>query len=400
MTTSFGEMKFTPRILLGPGPSNVHPRVLRAMSAPLMGYLDPDFVGVMDEVQEMLRQVFRLRDGFAFPVSGTGTAGMEATIANATEPGDVVIIAANGFFSQRLAEMVQRHGGTAELVEIPWGKTATIHALEEALRRHQRVKFVTVVHAETSTGVLTPLPDLADLIHRYGALFLVDAVTSLGGSELDMDAWGIDLCYSASQKCLGAPPGLAPVGISAQAMEVIRARKQKPHTWYLDLSLLERYWSQGAQTSNRVYHHTAPVSMIYGLREALRLVLEEGLEARQARHLHNARALRAGLQAIGLHLLVEDNYWTPQLTTVGIPSGVDDAQVRRRLLREYNIEIGGGLGEFRGEAWRIGLMGESSTSLNVMGVLSALEIILNSEGFETPIGAGVAAAQQVLADTA
>jgi len=318
---------------------------------------------------------------------------MEATIANVTEPGDTIVVAVNGFFGQRMAEIVRRHGGNVVQVDIPWGKPVTSDDLAEPLRKHRQVKAVTVVHAETSTGVLSPLPELAAMAHRHGALLLADTVTSLGGSALDMDGWDIDLCFSASQKCLGAPPGLSPVGISAQAMEVIRARKHKPYTWYLDLSLLERYWSQGASTPNRVYHHTAPVTMIYALREALRLLLEEGLENRFARHLRNASALRAGLRALGLKLLVEDSCCLPQLTPVAIPLGVEDAKVRQRLLREFNLEIGSGLGDLRGKAWRIGLMGESSTSANVLAVLSALEQVLDGEGFEIAAGAGVAAAQ-------
>ena len=396
MTNLFDELKLEPRILLGPGPSNISPSVVQAMAAPLMGYLDPDFVKVMDDVQEMLRLVFRLNNGFAFPVSGTGTAGMEATIANITEPDDVIIIAANGFFSQRMTEMVKRHGGIPKVLEIPWGEPVTVDILEKELKQHSKVKAVTIVHAETSTGVLTPLPDLSHLIHSYDALLLVDAVTSLCGSELDMDSWGIDLCYSASQKCVGTPPGLSPVGISSRAMDIIRARKDSLRTWYLDLSLLEQYWSQGVDTPNRVYHHTAPISMIYGLREALRLVLEEGLENRINRHITNAKALRAGIRALGLNLLVDDPHWLPQLTTVGIPDGIDDAQVRRRLLRESNIEIGGGLGEFKGNTWRIGLMGEASKATNVLNLLEKLEIILSSEGFDVAHGAAVSAATELL----
>lgn len=384
------------RVLLGPGPSDVHPRVLRAMATPVLGYLDPDFIRIMDGVAGMLRQVFGTAEGFTLPVSGTGSAGMEAGLTNLLEPGDVAVVADNGFFGARLSEIARRQGAEVDVVETEWGRTVPPEEVERALKRHARVKLLAVVHAETSTGVLQPLDELAKLAHNHDALFLVDAVTSLGGTPVSVDETGIDFCYSASQKCLGAPPGLAPVALSARALDAIDRRKEPPRSWYLDLGLLRKYWEGGT----RVYHHTAPMSMIYALRESLRIVLEEGLERRFERHRRNGLALRAGLRALGLTLLVPDEYCTYQLTSVTIPDGVDDAALRRRLRDEYDLEIGGGLGQYAGKAWRIGLMGESSLAANVLMVLSAMESLLPQFGFEVGVGAGVAAASQVMAQRA
>jgi alanine-glyoxylate transaminase/serine-glyoxylate transaminase/serine-pyruvate transaminase len=363
------------------------------MSKPILGYLDPEFIHLMDSVADMLRQVFGAKGGFTLPVSGTGSAGMEAGLANLLEPGDLAVVAGHGFFGDRLAEMAQRHGATVVQVTTDWGNSVDVQAVQQEMNKHAKVKLLAVVHAETSTGVLQPLRELSDLAHSHDALFLVDAVTSLGGNPVEVDTMDIDYCYSATQKCLGAPPGLAPVILSDRASKVIETRKEPPRTWYLDLGLLQQYWAGGT----RLYHHTAPTTMIYALREALRMVLEEGLENRYARHRRNGRALRAGLEALGMKMLVPEDQCTYQLTSVRTPEGIDEARVRSRLLNEYNVEIGGGLGQLRGRIWRIGLMGESSTVGNVMVLLSALEELLPKEGFEVPAGQGAAAASRVLA---
>ena len=388
-----GELNPPPRVLLGPGPSAVSARVLNAMTKPIMGYLDPEFINLMDSVADMLRQVFGAQEGFTLPVSGTGSAGMEAGLANLLEPGDLAVVAAHGFFGDRLTDIAARQGATVVQVNTDWGSVIDPQAVEEELNKHPKVKLLAVVHAETSTGVLQPLRELSDLAHSHDALFLVDAVTSLGGNPVDVDEMAIDYCYSATQKCLGAPPGLAPVILSAQASRVIEERTEPPRSWYLDLGLLQRYWAGGT----RVYHHTAPTTMIYALREALRMVLEEGLENRYARHQRNGRAFRSGLEALGLQMLVPEERCTYQLVSVLVPDGVDDVALRGRLLRDYNVEIGGGLGQLRGKIWRVGLMGESSTAANVLLLLSALEELLPTQGFEVPAGQGVAAASRVLA---
>ena len=388
-----GELNPPPRVLLGPGPSAVSARVLSAMTKPIMGYLDPEFINLMDSVADMLRQVFGAQEGFTLPVSGTGSAGMEAGLTNLLEPGDLAVVAAHGFFGDRLTDIAARQGATVVQVNTDWGSVIDPQAVEEELNKHPKVKLLAVVHAETSTGVLQPLRELSDLAHSHDALFLVDAVTSLGGNPVDVDEMAIDYCYSATQKCLGAPPGLAPVILSAQASRVIEERTEPPRSWYLDLGLLQRYWAGGT----RVYHHTAPTTMIYALREALRMVLEEGLENRYARHQRNGRAFRSGLEALGMQMLVPEARCTYQLVSVLVPDGVDDVALRGRLLNDYNVEIGGGLGQFRGKIWRVGLMGESSTAANVLLLLSALEALLPTQGFEVPAGQGVAAASRVLA---
>jgi alanine-glyoxylate transaminase/serine-glyoxylate transaminase/serine-pyruvate transaminase len=363
------------------------------MSTPILGYLDPEFIQIMDGVAEMLREVFGTADAFTLPVSGTGSAGMEAALANLLEPGDVAMVVENGYFGLRLSEIASRQGAEVLTVPVEWGQTASPEAVEAELKKHSNVKLLAAVHAETSTGVLQPLKDLGKLAHDNDALFLADTVTSLGGSPINFDDIDIDFAYSATQKCLGSPPGMAPVAIGPRALEVIKNRKEKPRTWYLDLGLLLQYWAGGT----RVYHHTAPMSNIYALRESLRMVLEEGLENRFARHRKNGRALRAGLEALGLKLLVPEDRCTYQLTSVFVPDGIEDAPLRRRLLNEYKIEIGGGLGQFGGKMWRVGLMGESSTVPNVLALLSALETILPESGFEVAGGAGVAAASKSLA---
>ena len=382
-----------PRILLGPGPSNTSPRVLQAMMSAMIGYADPEFMVVLDEVSELLRLVFQTEEGLAIALPGTGSAGMQAGLNSLLEPGDTVVICSCGYFGERMADMAERLGANAVVLRGEWGKPFPAEMLEEELARHDSVKMVSVVHAETSTGVLQPLDEIARLARAHGALLMVDAVTSLGGSEFAFDETGIDYAYSCSQKCLGAPPGICPVAIGPRALEVIESRTTKPPSWYLDLGLIAKYWGP-----EHVYHHTAPVSMILGLREALRIVLEEGLDTRIARHRRNSAALRAGVEALGLGFLVPEPYRLDQITAVRIPDGVDDATVRQRLLREHSIEIGKGFGPFDGNVWRIGLMGESSKTEYLLALLSSLEGILPDEGYEVAQGAAVSAASRYLSE--
>lgn len=386
-----GDMdEFNPptRLLMGAGPSNIHPRVAHAMTASLLGHLDPDFLGVMDDVREMLREVFQTKNAATLPVSGTGTAGMEAALVNVLEQGDTFVIGTNGYFGERLAEIGRRCGAEVVTVEHPMGSPVDPDAVKARLASLERVKAVAVVHAETSTGVLTPIEALAAIAHEAGALLVVDAVTSLGGVEFRADQWGVDVCYSGTQKCIGAPPGLAPITLSERALEVMRVRKTKVQSFYLDLTMLQDYWEQ------RVYHHTAPVSMIYALREALRLVLEEGLGARWTRHAHSAAALYAGLGAMGLDIVASAEHRVPSLTAVRSPDGVPEADVRKYLFAHHSIEVSGGLSDLAGKVWRVGLMGHNSTVSNVLTFLSGLENALADQGFEVAAGAGVAAAQR------
>ena len=386
--------EFTPptRLLMGAGPSNANPRVLQAMGASLLGHLDPAFLRVMDDVKEMLRLVFQTTNGITLPISGTGSAGMESALVNVLEPGDNIVVGVNGYFGDRMAKIAERCGVTVHRVEAPWGHPLDPQAMEAELKKHPKVKAVAMVHVETSSGVRNPTADIADIAHSHDALIVVDAVTSLGGMEVEVDRWGLDVCHSGTQKCLGCPPGLAPITFGPRAEEVLQSRQTPVQSWYLDATLLRTYWSE-----NRAYHHTAPISMIYGLREGLRVVLEEGLEARFQRHALNAAALRAGLETLGLQLFAQEGYRAPTLTAVHVPDGVSDAKVRSTLLRQYNIEIGGGLGPVAGKIWRIGLMGENSTASNVLTFLSALEEVLPQEGYEVARGEGVAAAQRALA---
>jgi alanine-glyoxylate transaminase/serine-glyoxylate transaminase/serine-pyruvate transaminase len=378
------------RLLLGPGPSNVHPRVLRACSTPLLGHLDPDFLALMEDAKRLLQRTFQTANALTIPISGTGSAGMEACFVNLVEEGDDVVVGVNGVFGTRMADVAERCGARVVPVEAPWGHVVAPEQIRDALGRCRRPRLVAVVHAETSTGAWQPLEDIGRLAREAGALLLVDAVTSLAGCPVEVDAWGIDACYSATQKCLSCPPGLAPVTLGAAALEVVRGRRRKAQSWYLDLSLIGQYW--GAE---RAYHHTAPITMIYALREALRLVHEEGLAARFARHRTNHEALAAGLEAIGLGLAAQAGHRLWMLNSVTIPDGVEDAAVRRRLLGEHGIEIGGGLGPLRGRTWRIGLMGESSRRPHVLALLSALGDVLDAEGFPVEPGAAVAAAESV-----
>ena len=381
-----------PRILLGPGPSSANPRVLQAMMAPMIGYLDPDFMLIMDEVSQLLKIVFRTDESLTMALSGTGSAGMEAGLTSLLEPDETVVMCLSGFFGERMVEMAGRVGANVVALRSEWGRPFPPEMLEAELKKHTNVKMVTVIHAETSTGIMQPLEDISRLTKEHDALFMVDAVTSLGGSEVTVDRWGVDYCYSATQKCLGCPPGLSPVALSPRSHQVVNERGTKPTSWYLDLALISNYWG-----FDHVYHHTAPVSMILGLREGLRVILEEGLDARIARHRANSAALRAGLEALGLDLVAPEGFRLDQITPVWIPDGVDDAEVRQALLREYGIEIGRGLGEFAGKVWRVGLMGDSSKAQYVFALLSALEEVLPRVGFEVPRGAGVASASTSLA---
>ena len=394
MTNTYLE-EFNPpqRILLGPGPSSVNPRVLQAMTLPILGHLDPRFFRVMDEVCEMLREVYRTENLMTVPLSSTGTGAMEAACANMLERGDKIIVCRNGFFGDRLADIAERCGAETVTLDFAWGDPLDVQVLADALEQHGPVKAVGVVHAETSTGVLTPLPEIVNLVHRHDALVIVDAVTSLGGHDLRMDEWDLDVCYSGTQKCLGAPPGLAPISFGPRAMEVINTRQSQVQSFYFNLKDLENYWNQ-----TRAYHHTTPISMTYALRESLRMMMEEGVENRIRRHARVAAALRAGLEALGIGLMAAEGYRLNPLTTALIPEGIEDTAVRQRLLGDFNIEIGGGLGQVRGKAWRIGLMGESAKETNVFALLSALEQILPDLGYEVATGASLAAAQRALVD--
>ncbi|MEE8413424.1 MAG: alanine--glyoxylate aminotransferase family protein [Dehalococcoidales bacterium] len=385
--TGYIQLKPPARILLGPGPSNIHPRVQMAMLAPMVGHLDPYFITIMEDTMALLRQVFRTENKLTFPVSGTGSAGMEASFVNFLEPGDVAIIGVNGFFGERMAEIARRCGARVVPITAEWGRIIEPEAIENALKAEKQVKLLSLVHAETSTGILQPLIEASQLAKQHDALFLVDAVTSLGGHEVAVDDWGIDICFSGTQKCLGCPPGLAPLTVNEPALSVLRDRKHPVNSWYLDLSLLSSYWD-----SSRFYHHTAPISMVYALHEALVLLLDEGLEARIQRHLKHGSALKAGLEAMGLTLHAQEGHRLSTLTSVKIPSGIDDLKVRQSLLNKWNIEIGGGLGALKGQIWRIGLMGHSSTTENVLLVLAALEFQLTAEGYSLEPGAGVSAA--------
>ena len=380
-----------PRILLGPGPSMVNPRVLQAMMQNMIGYLDPDYVDIMDQVAELLGKVFQTEEAFTMALSGTGSSGMEAGLSSILEPGDTVVVCIYGYFGERMVDMATRVGANVVALRSEWGAPFPEEKLEEALKENPNVKLVAVIHAETSTGIRQPLEGMSRLAREYDALFMVDAVTSLGGNEVAFDDWGIDYCYSATQKCLGCPPGLSPVAVSQRAMESIRSRETPPASWYLDLNLNANYWY-----APKVYHHTSPVSMVLALGEGLRVVLEEGLENRFARHERNAAALRAGLEALGLGVVTPEGYQLAQITPVWIPDGVDDAQVRAKLLSDYQIEIGKGLGAFDGKIWRFGLMGESSRPDYVLLALSAMESVLPQVGYEVAPGAAVSAASRVL----
>ncbi|MEH2005475.1 alanine--glyoxylate aminotransferase family protein [Nostoc sp.] len=370
-----GRLQLTPleipsRLLLGPGPSNAHPTVLQAMNTSPVGHLDPAFLALMDEIQSLLRYVWQTENPLTIAVSGTGTAAMEATIANAVEPGDVVLIGVAGYFGNRLVDMAGRYGADVRSITKPWGQVFKLDELQTALKTH-RPAILALVHAETSTGARQPLEGVADLCREFGTLLLVDTVTSLGGVPLFLDAWGVDLAYSCSQKGLGCPPGASPFTMNARAVEKLQRRQTKVTNWYLDMLLLGKYWGP-----ERTYHHTAPINLYYALREALRLLAEEGLANSWQRHQKNVEYLWEGLENLGLSMHVEQEYRLPTLTTVCIPTGVDGKAIARQLLNEHNIEIGGGLGELAGKVWRVGLMGFNSRRESVDQLLAALRQVL------------------------
>ena len=386
-----GELDPPQRTLMGPGPSPVHPRVLRAMSTNVVGHLDPSFIEIMDETQELLRYTFRTDNEWTIPVSGTGSAAMEAAIGNLVEPGDTFLAPTNGYFSDRMASMARRAGGEVVRVDAPWGEPLEPDVVEDALAEHEPDVFG-FVHAETSTGALQPnVPALTEAAHDHGALVIADTVTSLGGVEVRVDDWGIDVAYSGAQKCLSCPPGASPLTLNDEAIEKVLNRDEDPRSWYLDLSLLEGYWGE-----ERSYHHTAPISNVYAIREALRLVAEEGIENRWERHLEMAGALKAGVEAMGLGLNPEDDYWLPSLNAVLVPDGVDDGDVIDYVLEHYDLEIASGLGALSGDVFRIGCMGHGARPENVTLVVAALADAFEALGADVDTAAGLAATREAL----
>ncbi|MFQ3591752.1 MAG: alanine--glyoxylate aminotransferase family protein [Gemmataceae bacterium] len=382
-------LNLRPTLLLGPGPSDAHPNVLRAMATPLLGHLDPQFLACMNQVQEMLRAVYRTTNALTLPISATGMAGMETCLVNLLEPGDKMIVAAKGFFGQRMIDVAGRTGAEVTVLERPWGEVFDAQQIRETILR-VRPKAIGIVQAETSTGAHQPLEEIGAICRETGTLLVVDAVTSLGCVPVEVDAWGIDAIYSCSQKGLSCPPGLSPVSFSPRAVAAMEARKTKVQSWYLDLTLLRKYLG-----TDRVYHHTAPISMNFALHEGLRLLLEEGLEARWHRHRRNHEALKAGLTALGLEYTANPAYQLPQLNAVRLPAGLDDVAGRKMLLEEFGIEVGGGLGEFKGKVWRIGLMGYNARPGVVLQLLGALEQLLARFGVPVCPGAATAAANAV-----
>jgi alanine-glyoxylate transaminase/serine-glyoxylate transaminase/serine-pyruvate transaminase len=381
------------RTLMGPGPSDVNPRVLEALARPTVGHLDPAFVSMMEELKDLLRYAFRTANALTFPVSAPGSAGMEACFVNLVEPGDKVVVCRNGVFGGRMIENVERCGGVAAVVDDPWGSAVDPNKLEDALKANPDARVVSFVHAETSTGAQSNARALIEVARRHDCLTIVDTVTSLGGTPVLVDDWGADAVYSGSQKCLSCVPGLSPVSFNARALAAVKARKTRVQSWFLDLSLVMGYWGGGKRT----YHHTAPVNALYALHEALLILREEGLENAWQRHAGNHRALRAGIEAMGLSFVVPEADRLPQLNAVSVPEGVDEAEVRRRLLDEYSLEIGAGLGAMTGRIWRIGLMGHGSNPKNVLLCLGALDAVLAEMGAPIRAGAAVAAARGVYA---
>ena len=381
------------RTLMGPGPSDVHPRILEALSRPTIGHLDPQFVAMMEQVKTLLQYAFQTKNKLTIPVSAPGSAGMETCFVNLVEPGDKVIVCQNGVFGGRMKENVERCGATAVMVQDDWGKAVDINKVEDALRANPDARLVAFVHAETSTGAQSDVKAICELAHKHDCLTIVDAVTSLGGSELRVDDWQVDAIYSGTQKCLSCTPGISPVSFNDRAIEVIKNRKHKVQSWFLDLNLVMGYWGAGTR---RAYHHTAPVNALYALHEALVMLQDEGIENAWKRHMDNHLALRAGLEAMGINFVVDEASRLPQLNAVTIPEGVDDATVRSQLLNEFNLEIGAGLGDLAGKVWRIGLMGHSSRAENIMLCLSALEAVLGDLGANINTGVALAAAQKQL----
>lgn len=371
------------RRLMGPGPLDVHPRVYKALSSPVIGYLDPVYLKVLDRIGELLPPVFGTQNRLTNAMPGTGSSGMEAGIANLIEPGDRVLISVNGFFGDRIRQMAERQAAEITVVETEWGKPVDPERVEAELKK-KSYKLIALVHAETSTGVLQPIDDIARLAKEYDAMLMLDTVSSLGGIEIKVDEWGIDACFSCSQKCIGCAAGLSPITFSDRAVEVVKNRKSPVSSWYLDISLIEKYWG-----TERVYHHTSSSTLNYGLLEALLLIHEEGLEKRFARHLKNHRALVAGVEALGLKMLVNPEYRLPTLNTVKIPDGVDDIKLRRYLLEKFKLDIGGGFGRLQGKVWRVGLMGYSSSADNVLFFIPAISRALALQGYQTNLAAGL-----------
>lgn len=382
------------RTLMGPGPSDVHPRILEAMSRPTIGHLDPAFVGMMEEVKELLQYAFQTKNQLTMPVSAPGSAGMESTFVNLVEPGDKVIVCQNGVFGGRMKENVERCGGEAIMVQDAWGRAVDPQKVEDALKANPDARIVAFVHAETSTGAQSDAKTIAEIAHKHDCLVIADTVTSLGGTPVLVDEWALDAVYSGTQKCLSCTPGLSPVTFSEAAAEKIKNRADKVQSWFLDMNLVMGYWGGGAK---RAYHHTAPVNALYGLHESLVMLQEEGIENAWARHAANHEALKAGLEALGLEFIVPESERLPQLNAVSIPAGVDDATVRARLLNEFNLEIGAGLGDLAGKVWRIGLMGHASRAENIVLCIAALEAVLADMGAPINTGVSLAAAQKVLA---
>lgn len=383
------------RTLMGPGPSDVHPRVLAAMARPTIGHLDPAFIGMMDEMKQLLQYAFQTKNTLTIPVSAPGSAGMETCFVNLVEPGDKVVVCQNGVFGGRMKENVERCGGEAVMVENAWGTPVDPQKLEDTLKSHHDAKLVGFVQAETSTGVESDVKTLTSIAQRHGCLTIVDAVTAVGGSPLRVDEWKVDAVYSGTQKCLSCTPGLSPVTFNERAAARIKSRKRKVQSWFLDLNLVMNYWGGDGK---RAYHHTAPINALYGLHEALVILVEEGLENAWARHMHNHHALRAGIEAMGLQFHVQESHRLPQLNSIKIPEGVDETKVRQWLLQDFNLEIGAGLGSLAGKIWRIGLMGYASNPKNVLYCLSALDSVLTELKAPIVSGAAAAAAAKVLSE--
>ena len=381
------------RVLMGPGPSDTHPRVLNAMARPTLGHLDPVFADMMEELKSLIRYAFQTKNRMTFSVSGPGSVGMEMCFVNMIVPGDKVIVCRNGVFGGRMIENVERHGGTAVVVDDKWGEPVDPQKVEDALKQNPDATILAFVHAETSTGVLSDAKTLCELAQKHNCLTIVDTVTSLGGSPLKVDEWGIDAIYSGSQKCLSCPPGLSPVSFSERVTELVKNRKEKVHSWFMDLSLLLNYWG----SANRTYHHTAPTNALYALHESLVMLSEEGLEQSWARHQRNHKAFKAGLEVFGINYVVDERYRLPQLNSVYVPEGIDEKEVRRRLLDDYSLEIGAGLGDFAGKVWRFGLMGYASRIENVIFCLNALETVFSDMGMKVERGSAQAAAHQFYA---
>ena len=386
---SYSQLNPPRRILMGPGPSDVPQDILDALAQPTVGHLDPFYLQAMDGLQSMLRRVFRTENELTFAVSGTGSAAMETAVVNLVEPGDSVLVCVNGVFGSRMADVAMRAGGLVNTITKPWGQVFSTTELKDALAKFTP-KVVGIVMAETSTGASQPIPEIAEVVHNAGGLLIVDAVTSLGGMNVDVDQWGIDVIYSGTQKCLSCPPGLAPISFSPAAVASVEKRATKVASWYLDISMIANYWGE-----NRAYHHTAPINMTYALYESLRLLHQEGLEACFARHILNHHALKAGLETLGFTYAADPDHQLPMLNAVNLPEAVDDAQMRLALLEQHNIEIGGGLGELKGKVWRIGIMGHSAKPANVLGLLDAIEKLFKKNQIPQESGAAYNAANAV-----